>query len=90
MIRMDLFRVITDIENLYYRLNEGKAKREWRQRDLDEFNVVKHRLLDKAGEIGRLPSAMLLNDLPNGAENELCTGDGLVLLCASPWGETER
>ena len=70
MIRTDLFRVITDVENLYYRLNDGKPKREWETSDMEDFNLVKHRLLDKAGEIERLPEILM-------ADSE--TGDGTVV-----------
>lgn len=70
MIRTDLFRVITDVENLYYRLNDGKPKREWAASDMEDFNLLKHRLLDKAGEIERLPEILM-------ADSE--TGDGTVV-----------
>lgn len=59
MIRTDLFRTISDIENLFYRLNGGKPKKEWSRKDITEFDAMKHRLLDKAGAISRLPECLI-------------------------------
>lgn len=44
MIRTDLFRIISDVESLYYRLNDGKPKKEWAKDDLFDFEAMKHRL----------------------------------------------
>lgn len=65
VIQTDLFRIISDIEGLYYRLNDGKPKRNWAQEDVQDFEALKHKLLDKAGEIERLPSSMILEEEPN-------------------------
>ena len=54
MLRADLLRLITDIEDLVYEMNGNKPKREWSDTSWAAFQKVKHKMLDKAGEIGRL------------------------------------
>lgn len=54
MISLDWKRIITDIEDLCYMMNDGKSKDEWNGSELSAFNKIKHKILDKAGEIERL------------------------------------
>lgn len=56
MIRADLLRLITDIEDAFYRLNDNKPKESWSDDSWTSFCRIKHKLLDKAGEIERLPN----------------------------------
>ena len=58
MIRLDLLKIITDIEDLIYDTTDGKLKHEWPDTVMQSFNRIKHRLLDKAGEIARLPETL--------------------------------
>jgi len=60
MLRQDLHRLITDVENLCYVANENKSKADWSDETFEEFSRIKHKLLDKAGEIGRLPQNIVL------------------------------
>ena len=55
MIRADLLRLITDIEDAFYRMNYNKPKEGWGDDAWTSFCRIKHKLLDKAGEIERLP-----------------------------------
>ena len=55
MLRADLLRVITNIEDLVYEANNQRPKEEWPDNVWSGFCRIKHKLLDKAGEIGRLP-----------------------------------
>lgn len=55
MLRIDLLRLITDVEDMVYALNENKPKSEWTNESWAAFCKVKHKLLDKAGDISRLP-----------------------------------
>lgn len=54
LIRNDLMRIITDVEDAIYDIT-GKKKGEWPDNVVQKFDKIKHKLLDKAGEIGRLP-----------------------------------
>lgn len=55
MVRADLLRLITDVEDLVYRANGNKPKDEWSDESWADFCRIKHKLLDKAGDVGRLP-----------------------------------
>lgn len=55
MLQNDLRWLVTDLENLCYEASGGKPKSEWSDRLWVGFNTIKHKLLDKAGDIGRLP-----------------------------------
>ena len=60
MIRADILRLITDIENLCYVQNSGNDKSKWPEETLEEFNKIKHKMLDKAGDIGRIPQNIII------------------------------
>ncbi len=55
MLRTDLLRLVTDVEDLCYAANGNKPKEEWSDATFSAFSKIKHKLLDKAGDIGRLP-----------------------------------
>lgn len=59
-MRADLQGLIGDIETLGYIANENRRKEEWGDESFAVFSRVKHKLLDKAGEIGRLPSNLIV------------------------------
>lgn len=55
MLRADLLRIITDIEDMCYAVNGGQQKEDWSDETFSGFNKIKHKILDKAGDIGRVP-----------------------------------
>lgn len=59
-MRSDLQCLVGDVETLGYIANGNKPKEEWNDESFAVFSRIKHKLLDKAGEIGRLPSNMIL------------------------------
>lgn len=56
MLKADLLRLITDVEDLCFEVNGNRPKEEWSDESWSAFCKIKHKLLDKAGEIGRLPA----------------------------------
>lgn len=54
-MRADLQGLVGEVETLGYIANGNKPKDEWSDESFAVFSRVKHKLLDKAGEIGRLP-----------------------------------
>ena len=60
MLRADILRLITDVENLCYVQNGGEDKSNWPAATLEEFNKIKHKMLDKAGDIGRIPQNIII------------------------------
>lgn len=59
MLRADLLKLVTDVEDLCYAANGNKPKDEWSDATFDLFNKIKHKLLDKAGDIGRIPENII-------------------------------
>ena len=59
-IRSDLQSLVGEVETLGYLANDNKPKEEWSDESFAVFSRTKHKLLDKAGEIGRLPSNLQL------------------------------
>lgn len=54
ILRADLQRLISDVEDMAYELNGNKVKEEWTDETWSLFCRIKHKLLDKAGDIGRI------------------------------------
>lgn len=59
MLREDLLRLITDVEDMGYEANNGKKKEDWSDGTWSAFCKVKHKILDKAGDISRLPDNLI-------------------------------
>lgn len=55
MLRADLLRIVTDVEDMCYAVNQNAPKEDWSDETFSGFNKIKHKILDKAGDIGRLP-----------------------------------
>lgn len=59
MLKMNILRIIADIEDLVYITNGNKPKDEWSDDTWTAFQRIRHKLLDKAGSIGRLPDDLV-------------------------------
>ena len=53
-MRSDLLRLISDVEEAIYQANGCKSKEEWPDAVWLGFSKIKHKILDKAGDVGRL------------------------------------
>lgn len=73
LLKMDLMRVINDVEELGYLANGGAAKEDWSDRTWALFTKIKHKLLDKAGDVGRLPENIITYETGEG-DGEDCLG----------------
>ena len=62
VLSMDMKRIISDIEDLVYTANGGKSKEDWSEGELTQFNKIRCKLLDKAGELSRLPGCIYDGD----------------------------
>jgi len=59
MMRNDLLKVISDIEDAFYIACGNKHRDEWPDELWGAFTRIKHKILDKAGDIGRLPDNLV-------------------------------
>ena len=62
LLRLDLLRLITDVEDLVYMTNGNQSKEDWPDNVWLAFAGIKHKLLDKANDIGRLPQTIRIGD----------------------------
>ena len=60
MKALEVRRLILDVEDLVYALQDGKQKDEWSDQAIAGFSMIRHKLLDKAGDIERLPDNIRL------------------------------
>jgi hypothetical protein len=64
MIYFELMRVIMDIEDVFYRLEDSKAKDQWDEQNTVDFQKIRHKILDQANAIKRLPQNVFMKDVP--------------------------
>lgn len=70
LMHADQLRLISDVEDMAYKLNQGKPKSEWTDDSWASFCCIKHKLLDKAGEIERLPQNLVEYSRDDGTEDD--------------------
>ena len=58
MLELEIKRMILDVEDAFYKLEEGKQKADWSQETQQSFNKIRHKLLDVANSVGRLPKTL--------------------------------
>lgn len=54
MMKRELTRIIMDVEDVIYHL-DGRSKDEWDAETTERFQRIRHKLLDQANAIERLP-----------------------------------
>ena len=55
----DILRMITDVEDIIYTVLDGNQKEDWPDEVWGKFSKLKHKLLDEAGAIRRLPENLI-------------------------------
>lgn len=55
MIGLELKRILMDVEDSFYYFSGNKQKNEWSDELTERFNKIRHKLLDQANAIKRLP-----------------------------------
>lgn len=55
MLRQELMKDIVDIEDAFYLFSGNKQKDEWDEEIMKRFKRIRHKLLDQANAIRRLP-----------------------------------
>lgn len=66
--KLNLMHVITDVENAFYAMQGDKSKDEWSAEAVETFQRIRHKLLDAANSIVRLP------------QNLQCKGVGIGMI----------
>lgn len=60
LLKNGIVRLILDVEDLTYKATDGQSKTEWDDEVSSSFYRLRHKLLDMAGEIGRIPQNLLV------------------------------
>lgn len=55
MLNLELKRVLMDIEDAFYYCSDNKQKQDWSPELTERFQKIRHKLLDQANAIRRLP-----------------------------------
>ena len=55
MLNLELKRILMDIEDAFYYLSGNKQKQDWSPELTERFQKIRHKLLDQANAIRRLP-----------------------------------
>lgn len=58
LIANELTSVITDVENAFYAFENGEQRENWDPETLRRFKEIRHKLLDHANSIKRLPKSL--------------------------------
>ena len=53
--KLHLMHIIADVENAFYDMQGNKSKEDWDERTMASFQHIRHKLLDAANGIERLP-----------------------------------
>ena len=61
MIKLELMRIIMDVEDAFYMLQDAKSKEEWDDATMAQFQKIRHKLLDQANAVERLPHNLYFN-----------------------------
>ena len=64
LINLDLKRILKNIEDAFSYFNNGKPKEEWSKEVSEMFGAIRHKILDQANAIRRLPENLSYKDVP--------------------------
>lgn len=63
MLDRELRRILKDVEDSFFYFSNYKPKDEWDEELLKRFETIRHKLLDQANAIKRLPENLFYKDI---------------------------
>lgn len=63
MLNLELKRILMDIEDAFYYFSGNKQKQDWPPEYTERFNKIRHKLLDQANAIKRLPENLSYHNI---------------------------
>ena len=63
MLHLELKRILMDIEDAFYYFSGNKQKQDWPPELTERFAKIRHKLLDEANAIRRLPENLSYKDV---------------------------
>jgi len=67
MLNLELKRILMDIEDAFYYLSGNKQKQDWPPELTERFTKIRHKLLDQANSIKRLPDNLSYHGIKAGS-----------------------
>lgn len=64
MLNLELKRILMEIEDTFYYFSGYKQKSEWEPELTNRFNKIRHKLLDEANAVKRLPENLTYKNIP--------------------------
>ena len=64
MLNLELKRVLMDIEDAFYYFSGNKQKADWSPELTERFAKIRHKLLDQANAVKRLPQTLFYKNIP--------------------------
>ena len=61
MIKLELMRIIMDVEDAFYTLQGETEKQDWDKETMTKFQKIRHKLLDQANAVERIPQNLYFN-----------------------------
>ena len=58
MLRIGMMRIIMEVEDAFYTFSGNKQKEEWSPEMMEKFKKIRHKILDQANSIKRLPDTL--------------------------------
>ena len=62
MLNLEIKNLLVDIENAFYYFEGNKQKEEWSRESKERFKAIRHKMLDRANAIKRLPETLHYKD----------------------------
>lgn len=63
MLNLELMRLIMEIEDAFYEFSGNKQKKDWPPELMERFKKIRHKMLDQANAIKRLPHNLSHNGI---------------------------
>ena len=63
MLHLELKRILMEIEDAFYYFSGNKQKQDWPPELTERFTKIRHKLLDQANSIRRLPENLSYKDV---------------------------
>lgn len=76
MLYMELMGIVKEVEDVFYEINQGKQKQDWTPESMERFKRIRHKMLDQANAIRRLPQNLSHNGVK---ANQVTMGEYLNL-----------
>lgn len=68
LVSLEIKRIILDVEDMLFRIEEQKQKDEWSNENMVDFMKIRHKLLDEANAVSRIPHQLQYKGKPCDAQ----------------------